>query len=161
MLFRSTMNLKGEIFLKQGREQSVLRRHPWVFSGAIARFSPDLEDGCWVSVKDFKGNVLGHSHYQKGSITVRILDFSAVPTENLYEKRIQDAWNARLAAGIITEPTNCFRLVHGEGDQLPGLIIDLYDTVAVIQAHSYGMAADRKILADAILDTLEIGRAHV
>ena len=148
------LNLKGEIILKQGREQSVLRRHPWVFSGAIARYSPGLDDGCWVSVRDYKGNTLGHGHYQKGSITVRILDFNPVPIENLYAKRLQDAWNARLAAGIITEQTNCFRLVHGEGDQLPGLIIDLYDTVAVIQAHSYGMAADKNLLAAAILETI-------
>jgi 23S rRNA (cytosine1962-C5)-methyltransferase len=144
------MKIAGVITLKPGREASVLRLHPWVFSGGIGKKDGTLVNGCWVSVSDARGKTLGFGHYQDGSIMVRIVQFGAQLDDDVYALRIRDAFAMRMAAGVIHQHTNCFRLVHGEGDGLPGVIIDYYDKVAVVQAHSEGMNADKQLIADAL-----------
>lgn len=150
------MNIKGTITLKQGRDHSVKRLHPWVFSGAIQQTTDGLKDGDWVEVQDVSKRTLGFGHYQKGTITVRIVWFGAVPPGNsVYRSKIKVAFAQRLATQVVTEYTNAFRLVHGEGDGLPGLIVDIYHDVAIVQAHSAGMHFDRNLISDAIKMTLE------
>lgn len=144
------MDLKT-IKLKNGKEESLLRHHPWVFSGAIASLPPGLEEGEEVCVTDSKGNVLGTGHYQIGSIAVRILEFGipSIP-EDFFEKRLCNAFALRTTLGLIRPDNNCFRLVHGEGDFLPGLVVDIYGDTAVVQAHSPGMHFARRRIADAL-----------
>ena len=143
------------IFLKRGREASVKRFHPWVFSGAIDRVEGEPVDGDWAEVKDNQKQTLGFGHYQKGTITVRLLSFSSnSPDERLYAEKILSAFNQRVFTKVISERTNCYRLIHGEGDGLPGLIIDIYNGVAVMQAHTVGMHLDRALIAGAIKATL-------
>jgi 23S rRNA (cytosine1962-C5)-methyltransferase len=150
------VNIAGKIILKKGREGSLQRFHPWVFSGAIARIEGSAIDGCWVSVQNSSGTVLGFGHYQTGSISVRILTYGAIePRDTLYQEKILSAYILRMHADVVSEQTNAFRLIHGEGDGLPGLIIDYYDGVAVVQAHSMGMHADRTLIADALRQALK------
>jgi len=150
------VNIKGTIILKQGRDHSVKRLHPWVFSGAIQHATDGLKDGDWVEVQDVSKKTLGFGHYQKGTITVRIIWFGAVPPGNsVYRSKIKVAFAQRLGTQVVSEYTNAFRLVHGEGDGLPGLIIDIYHDVAIVQAHSAGMHLDRNLISDAIKMTLE------
>ncbi|MBD5329103.1 MAG: class I SAM-dependent rRNA methyltransferase [Bacteroides sp.] len=139
------------IRLKRGKEESLLRHHPWVFSGAIASAPKDIEEGEEVTVIDHEGNVLGTGHYQIGSITVRILEFGvdSLP-EDFFERRLRSAFALRQSLGLIREDNNCFRLVHGEGDFLPGLVVDIYGDTAVVQAHSPGMHFARRKVADAL-----------
>ncbi len=139
------------IRLKPGKEESLLRHHPWVFSGAVASLPKDLEEGDIVTVTDSKGNVLGTGHYQIGSIVVRILEFGAdrIP-EDFFLRRLENAFRLRQTLGLIREDNNCFRLVHGEGDFLPGLVIDIYGNTAVMQAHSPGMHFARHRIAEAL-----------
>ncbi len=139
------------IKLKPGKEESLLRHHPWVFSGAIASLPKNIEEGDIVTVTDSKGNVLGIGHYQIGSIAVRILEFgtSALP-EDFYLNRLEKAYNLRKVLGLIRPDNNCYRLVHGEGDFLPGLVIDIYGNTAVMQAHSPGMHFARHKIAEAL-----------
>jgi 23S rRNA (cytosine1962-C5)-methyltransferase len=145
----------GTIFLKRGREASVKRFHPWVFSGAIQTMEGNPQDGEWVEVKDFQKETLGFGHFQKGTITVRLLSFSKkTPSERTYSDKIVNAFNQRVFTKVINEHTNCYRLIHGEGDGLPGLIVDVYNGVAVMQAHSLGMHNDRQRIADAIKETM-------
>lgn len=145
------MNIAGSVFLKKGRAVSIERHHPWIFSGAIHRMHGSVVDGSWVSVHNEKGEVLGVGHYQHGSIAVRILSFgSTTPTPSFWEDALARALRQRQHLGIINERTNCFRLIHGEGDGLPGLIIDYYDGVAVMQAHSVGMHLDRQRICTAL-----------
>ena len=141
-----------EIILKKGKEESLGRRHPWVFSGAIARMPDDIAEGEWVEVRGNDGRLLGCGHYQIGSITVRLLTFENEPIEDtVYEERIHKAFRLRKDLGLIRPDNNCFRLVHGEGDFLPGLVVDIYGDTAVMQAHSPGMHKDRHKIADAIV----------
>lgn len=141
----------GTIFLKRGREASVRRFHPWVFSGAIQKMDGTPQEGEWVEVKDFSNETLGFGHYQKGTITVRLLSFAKKsPGNKIYEEKIANAYNQRVFTKVINEHTNCYRLVHGEGDGLPALIVDVYNGVAVMQAHSLGMHQDRQLIAEAI-----------
>lgn len=142
---------KGVIRLRPGKEESLLRHHPWVFSGAIATLPADLEEGDSVTVTDSNGNVLGTGHYQIGSIAVRILEFgvSAIP-DDFYFNRLLSAYSLRRALGLIRSDNDCFRLVHGEGDFLPGLIVDIYGDTAVMQAHSPGMHFARRTIAEAL-----------
>ena len=141
-----------EIILKKGKEESLGRRHPWVFSGAIARTPSEIEEGEWVEVHSHDGRILGRGHYQIGSITVRLLTFGEEPfTESLYEERLLNALNLRKALGLIREDNDSFRLVHGEGDFLPGLVVDIYGDTAVMQAHSPGMHRERNLIADALV----------
>src|SRR5258706_6650020 len=142
-------------FLKRGREASVRRLHPWVFSGAIDRADGEANDGDWVEVKDSQKQTLGFGHYQKGTITVRLLSFfENQPDKKLYADKILNAFNQRVFTKVINDHTNCYRLIHGEGDGLPGLIIDVYNGVAVMQAHTVGMHQDRQLIAEAIKETL-------
>ncbi|HTF20491.1 MAG TPA: hypothetical protein VK658_20605, partial [Chryseolinea sp.] len=145
------MTISGNVTLKKGKAFSIERRHPWVFSGAIQQMDHSIHDGSWVRVMDEKGNVLATGHYQSGSIAVRILTFGPdTPDDRFWEQRIEASLTVRNSIGLPNERTNCFRLIHGEGDSLPGLIIDYYDGVAVIQAHSLGMHVDRERIAQAL-----------
>lgn len=141
-----------QIILKAGKEESVLRHHPWIFSGAIASLPNDLKEGDTVEVFSNKGKKLATGHYQIGSIAVRILEFGETDiSENLYEIRLQSAYGLRKSLNLVRPDNNCYRLVHGEGDFLPGLIIDIYDDTAVVQAHSPGMHHDRFKIAEALI----------
>jgi 23S rRNA (cytosine1962-C5)-methyltransferase len=140
------------IQLKPGKEASLRRKHPWVFSGAVASVNQIPEDGQWVRVVDAKGQFLGQGHFHEGSICVRIIDFKDnVVDADFWINRLQKAWNSRINMGLTENPsTNIFRWVHGEGDGLPGLIIDVYDNVAVIQPQSHGMLRNAKDIAEAM-----------
>ncbi|MDE6342857.1 MAG: class I SAM-dependent rRNA methyltransferase, partial [Muribaculaceae bacterium] len=145
-----------EIILKKGKEESLLRHHPWVFSGAIARLPEGLEEGDLAVVKASDGTLLGTGHYQIGSIAVRILEFGASQLpDNFFAKRLQEAYRLRVALGLIRPDNDCFRLVHGEGDFLPGLVIDIYGDTAVVQAHSPGMHFERRKIAQALIEIPE------
>ena len=141
------------IRLKKGKEESLLRRHPWVFSGAIASLSDGLEEGETVAVLSSSGEVLGIGHFQIGSITVRILEFGVTELpEDFFSRRLQNAFALRQSLGLIRPDNNCFRLVHGEGDFLPGLVVDIYGDTAVVQAHSPGMHFERHRIAAALTE---------
>ena len=144
-----------KVFLKRGREESVLRFHPWVFSGAISQVQGSPAEGDLVAVYAFDGTFLACGHWQIGSIAVRILSFdSDVLQPDFWEKMISRALAVRRAAGLAGREdgkTDCYRLVHGEGDNLPGLIVDYYGGICVMQAHSAGMFRARKQIADALL----------
>jgi 23S rRNA (cytosine1962-C5)-methyltransferase len=145
------MTISGKITLKKGKEISIQRFHPWIFSGAIQKMEGETTDGSWVEVQDFKSNILGYGHYQNGSIAVRMLSFDKpAPSETFWEEKFSRALQTRNAAGLPSSVTNAFRLIHGEGDGLPGLIIDYYDGVAIVQAHSVGMHLDRMNIAAAL-----------
>ena len=130
-----------KVYLRPRREDSILRFHPWVFSGAIAQVTGDPAEGDLVEVYSSDGHYLATGHYQIGSIAVRILSFDEDPTApDFWVKMMRRAFQARVACGLHgSASTTCYRLVHGEGDGLPGLIIDYYDGVCVLQAHSVGM----------------------
>lgn len=140
-----------EIILKPGKEESLLRHHPWVFSGAIARMPENLDEGDYVCVKASDGRILGVGHYQIGSITVRILEFGkdSIP-EDFFFTRLNNAAELRRTLNLIRPDNDCFRLVHGEGDFLPGLVVDIYGDTAVMQAHSPGMHFERNRIAEAL-----------
>ncbi|MDE5656233.1 MAG: class I SAM-dependent rRNA methyltransferase [Muribaculaceae bacterium] len=138
--------------LKRGKDESLRRFHPWVFSGALTHMPADLEEGSVVRVLDHDGNTMGVGHFQIGSIAVRMLDFGDSTIDaDFYAARLQQAWRMREALGLRRHDNNAFRLVHGEGDFLPGLVVDIYDTTAVVQAHSPGMHFARHIIADALM----------
>lgn len=141
------------VTLKRGKERPVLRFHPWIFSGAIAEIIGDAEDGALVEVRDNFDNFLARGHYQKGSISVRILSFVEERLDaTFWNLKFREAFARRRAMGFPDEKTNCFRLIHGEGDGLPGLIVDVYADVAVVQCHSIGMYKTREVIAQAILE---------
>ncbi len=142
-----------EIRLKPRKEESILRHHPWVFSGAIAMLPPEIEEGETVRVLSHDGKVLGTGHYQIGSIAVRLLQFGEEPIpESFYSQRLESAFRLRKTLGLVRPDNNCFRLVHGEGDFLPGLVVDIYGDTAVMQAHSPGMHFERMKIADALTE---------
>ncbi|MDR3188966.1 MAG: class I SAM-dependent rRNA methyltransferase [Prevotellaceae bacterium] len=139
-----------KIFLKSGKEEALLRRHPWVFSGAIARADGSPEEGDVVEVCSAAGQPLGMGHAQVGSIAVRMLSFE--PQEinaDFWQKTLQNAYNLRQKT-TLSEATTCYRLAHGEADGLPGLIVDVYGATAVLQAHTAGMYLARNELAQAL-----------
>ena len=140
-----------KVILKQGKEKSILRRHPWVFSGAVYGVSEELTDGQMVDVVDSKNNHLGTGCFSdRGSIVVRLLTFGADTfTENFWAEKLQSAWNLRVKL-LDFEATTAFRVIHGEGDGIPGLIIDYYNKNWVIQAHSSGINIQMEKIADAI-----------
>lgn len=141
----------SNIYLRKGKDQSLRRFHPWVFSGAIAKHDGELKEGDIVRVIDCDGECLGVGHYQVGSIAVRMLSFrDIVIDEKFWFCRISAALELRRNQGVIREDNNMFRLVHGEGDQLPGLIVDIYANAAVMQAHSVGMHMQRQEIADTL-----------
>ena len=141
-----------KIILKPRREESLLRYHPWVFSGAIAQVVGHPAEGDLVSVCSADGKLLACGHYQIGSIAVRILSFDEDPTlPDFWERMLLRAYQLREAYGLAqNERTNCYRLVHGEGDGLPGLIVDYYNGVCVLQAHSVGMFRAKNAICEAL-----------
>lgn len=141
-----------KIILKKGREESLRRFHPWVFSGAIAQVQGNPAEGDVVAVHASDGSFLAYGHYQVGSIAVRILSFDAdVMSPDFWVEMIARALQVRIACGLTDNKlTTCYRLVHGEGDNLPGLIIDYYDGVCVMQAHSAGMFRSKIQISDAL-----------
>lgn len=142
------------IQLRHGKAESLKRFHPWIFSGAIQRMPDNLTEGQIVRVIDHKGDFLAIGHYQIGSIAIRVLSFVERKIDNeFWKERLSEAFNMRCSIGLVgREDNNTLRLVHGEGDQLPGLIIDLYGKTAVMQAHSVGMHLYRKEIAAALID---------
>jgi 23S rRNA (cytosine1962-C5)-methyltransferase len=145
------------ITLKPGKEQSILRFHPWIFSGAINQISGEPAEGDLVEVVDSRGNFLAIGHYQPSSISVRIVSFVKQDiNSHFWKAKLLQALNLRKSLGIyLTDSTNIFRLVHGEGDGLPGLIIDIYGKTAVMQAHSYGMYTLRELFAQLVLEIMD------
>ena len=141
------------IKLRRGKEESLGRFHPWVFSGAIATLPDGLEEGDVVGVIAADGTPLGVGHFQIGSIAVRMLSFDADTSidEEFYRQRLADALRMRQVLGLRRHDNNAFRLVHGEGDFLPGLVVDIYGNTAVLQAHSPGMHFARNIFAEALV----------
>lgn len=151
------------ITLKRGKEDSLNRFHPWVFSGAIAKMPESIEEGDIVDVVTHDGRHIGVGHYQIGSIMVRILDFGATTIDgNFFATRLDEALKLRKALRLDRDDNNAYRLVHGEGDFLPGLIVDIYGNTAVIQAHSPGMHFARNDIADALvsLDGINIKNVY-
>lgn len=140
------------IRLRKGKQQSIDRKHPWVFSGALHLNNVACEDGELVYVENEFGERLGYGHYHKGSITVRLIYFGTEDyTPDIWSRLIANAWNYRANINLIDNAkTNCFRWVHGEGDQLSGLIIDVYDKIVVIQCHSIGMHKNLNDIVEAI-----------
>ena len=143
-----------KIILKPGKEQSVLRFHPWIFSGAIKRTEGNPAEGDLVEVYSANDQFLAIGHYQIGSITVRIISFEQVNIDSgFWYQKLQQAYQMRKTIGVAENPqNNVFRLIHGEGDGLPGLIIDMYNDTAVMQMHSVGMFLIRQILAQTLKD---------
>lgn len=139
------------ITLRRGKEESLQRFHPWVFSGAIDHADPAIEEGDLVTVYTHDGTLVGNGHYQIGSIAVRMLTFDDTPVDDdFYATRLVRAFAVRQALQLIRPDNNAFRLVHGEGDFLPGLVVDIYGHTAVLQAHSPGMHFARAAIARAL-----------
>lgn len=146
-----------QIYLKKKKEESLKRFHPWIFSGAIHHMDEGIEEGDTVRVITDKGEFIAIGHYQIGSIAVRVLSFEDINIdEKFWHTRLSVAFNMRKSIGIADNPTNnTYRLVHGEGDFLPGLIIDCYGETAVMQAHSVGMHINRSIIARSLIEVME------
>ena len=152
------------VYLKKGKDESLRRRHPWVFSGALSHADDGVSEGDIVKVVSYDGEVMGVGHFQLGSIAVRMLAFENIEIDDsFWNQRLALALNVRKNIGL-TENTqgNTFRLVHGEGDQLPGLVIDCYGETAVIQAHSVGMHESRMSISNSLmqLDGLNIKNVY-
>ncbi|WP_418660951.1 class I SAM-dependent rRNA methyltransferase [Bacteroides ilei] len=144
------------VYLKPGKEDSLKRFHPWVFSGAIARVEGEPEEGEIVDVYTSKKEFIACGHFQIGSIAVRVLSFVQQEIDHeFWVRKLRVAKELRVALGLIGNPqNNTYRLVHGEGDNLPGLIVDVYDHTAVMQAHSAGMHVYRMEIADALSEVM-------
>ena len=152
-----------KIQLRKGKDESLRRFHPWVFSGAIQQIEDGVQEGQLVRVVTYEGDFIAVGHYQQGSIAVRVLTFSDVEIDDdFWFSRLQSALQMRLAIGIADNPrNNTYRLVHGEGDNLPGLIIDVYGQTAVMQAHSIGMHLMRKEVAKALVKVMDSRVSHI
>lgn len=152
-----------QVFLKKGKEESLKRFHPWIFSGAIHHFEANPEEGEVVRVLSADGTFLAVGHWQIGSIAIRVLSFDDIEINEAYwEERVRVAYELRCAIGVAgTENNNTYRLIHGEGDCLPGLVVDVYGTTAVMQAHSVGMHVDRMAIADALISQTKGAVQHV
>lgn len=146
-----------KIELKPGKEQSLLRFHPWIFSGAIRKINGNPIEGDVVEVEDSSGNFIALGHYQPSSITVRVISFTKVDiNKDFWRKKIVNAILLRKTLGLFgNKDTNTFRLIHGEGDNMPGLIVDIYGSTAVMQCHSVGMYHIRQIIAELIIEQFE------
>ncbi len=151
------------IYLKRGKEESLRRFHPWVFSGAIQKMDEGISEGSLVRVLSEKGDFIAVGHYQIGSIAVRVLSFRDIQIDDdFWESRLESALQMRLALGIADNPqNNTYRLVHGEGDNLPGLVIDCYGPTAVMQAHSVGIHLCRKSIAASLVRVMGNRIQHV
>jgi hypothetical protein len=145
-----------KVYLKPGKEDSLKRFHPWIFSGAIAHFDGEPEEGEVVEVYTSKKEFIAKGHFQIGSIAVRVLSFKQEEiNHDFWKHKLEVAYDMRRSIGIATNPTNnTYRLVHGEGDNLPGLVIDVYARTAVMQAHSAGMHVDRMAIAEALSEVM-------
>ena len=145
-----------KVYLKPGKEESLKRFHPWVFSGAIQRIEGEPEEGEIVDVYTSKKEFIACGHFQIGSIAVRVLSFKEGEIDHEFWKhKLEVAYDLRRSLGLAGNPANnTYRLVHGEGDNLPGLIIDVYDHTAVMQAHSAGMHVYRMEIADALSEVM-------
>lgn len=145
-----------QIFLKRGKEESLKRFHPWIFSGAIHHMDEGIEEGETVRVITAAGEFIAVGHYQIGSIAVRVLSFEDIEINtDFWCERLQSALDVRIGVGIADSPTNnTYRLVHGEGDYLPGLVIDCYGSTAVMQAHSVGMHVCRNEICQALVQVM-------
>ncbi len=151
------------IYLKKGKEDSLKRFHPWVFSGAISHLDENIEEGETVRVITAGGEFIAVGHFQIGSIAVRVLSFEDVDIDvSFWRKRLSSALTMRQNIGIADNPdNNTYRLVHGEGDNLPGLVVDCYGKTAVMQAHSVGMHVCRNEIARALVDVMGDRIKHV
>ena len=149
--------MEKSVILKRGKEESLQRFHPWIFSGAIQRIDGKPEEGDVVTVYTNDNRFIARGHIQVGSIAVRVLTFKDEPIDqDFWNRRLATAYDLRERTGISSrEDNNTYRLVHGEGDNLPGLIIDIYGETAVIQAHSVGMHVSRMQIADALKEILK------
>jgi 23S rRNA (cytosine1962-C5)-methyltransferase len=150
------MSAYKNIYLKKGKEESLLRFHPWVFSGAIHHADEGIEEGEIVKVITAGGQFIAVGHFQIGSIAVRVLSFSDITIDDdFWRERLQSALRMRLSIGIADNPNNnTYRLVHGEGDLLPGLVVDVYGKTAVMQAHSVGMHVCREAIARNLVEVM-------
>lgn len=146
-----------KVFLRKGKEASLERFHPWVFSGAVAKMTGEPEEGEVVEVYTASGEFIAIGHYQIGSIAVRVLSFEKRAIDKAFiRERLTAAYNMRRTMNLdFSERNNTFRLVHGEGDFLPGLIIDIYGSTAVMQAHSVGMHLMRNLIAESIIEVFD------
>ena len=149
------MSEHTRIILKSGKDQSLRRFHPWVFSGAIKKIEGPAREGDLVELYDNKGELLGLGHYQDGSIAVRMLSFEQVEVRDAFwEDRIANAWNLRESLGLVNSAdTNVFRWINAEGDGLPGMIADFYHGAVVLQFHSIGMYRNLDPIVRALLKT--------
>lgn len=152
-----------QIYLKRGKEESLKRFHPWVFSGAIHHSDEGIEEGETVRVLTSDGRFIAVGHYQIGSIAVRVLSFRDITIDSAFwRSRLQASLSMRIAVGIADNPqNNTYRLVHGEGDNIPGLVIDVYGQTAVMQAHSVGIHVCRLDIAKALVDVMDGRVANV
>lgn len=152
-----------QIQLRRGKDESLKRFHPWVFSGAIAHIDEHVNEGEVVRVVSDSGDFIAVGHYQEGSIAVRVLSFSDVLIDDAFwHSRISSALQMRQSIGIADNPTNnTYRLIHGEGDNLPGLIVDVYGETAVMQAHSIGMHLSRHEIARQIVAVMQGRVKHI
>ena len=156
------MDQYKKIKLKPKKEESLKRFHPWVFSGAIASLPNNLEEGDVVEIYAADDTFLGVGHYQIGTIAVRILSFKEREIDtSFFEERLQEAYQMRERIGLVSIDNNTYRLVHGEGDMLAGLIVDMYASLAVVQAHSVGMHMSRKMIGNALKAVLGNQIEHV
>ncbi|MCR4765048.1 MAG: class I SAM-dependent rRNA methyltransferase [Bacteroidaceae bacterium] len=154
----------SNVYLKSGKEESLKRFHPWVFSGAISRIEGKIQEGDLVDIFTSKQEFIARGHYQVGSIMVRVLTFDEHEAidERFWQHRLQEAYQKRVAIGIAQRTDNdTYRLVHGEGDNLPGLVIDIYGHTAVMQAHSAGMHFQRMEIAQALMSVMDGKIEHV
>ena len=145
------------VYLKPGKEESLLRFHPWIFSGAIHHIDNGISEGDVVRVVTADGRYAATGHYQGGSIAVRVLSFADIPIDDAFwQQRLQSAFEVRKALGFLSpnDQTTAFRLVHGEGDMLSGLVVDIYGRTAVMQAHSIGMHRSRREIAEALAEVM-------
>ncbi len=168
----SLLETMKTIRLRKGKDESLRRFHPWIFSGAIATMDDDITEGEVVRVLTFAGDFIAVGHYQQGSIAVRVLTFSDVAIDDsFWASRLQSALQMRQAIGLVPvkegdatplhPENNTYRLVHGEGDHLPGLIIDVYGQTAVMQAHSIGMHLCRKAIARQLAEVMKGRIQHI
>lgn len=148
--------MQKRVLLKKGKEESLLRFHPWVFSGAIASIEGNPDEGDVVDVYTFRGDWIAVGHIQVGSIAVRVLSFTPVAIDrNFWKSRLENALSVRRSLSLTGRTDHTiYRLVHGEGDCLPGLVIDIYGHTAVLQAHSVGMHCSRNEIADVLMEVM-------
>ena len=148
--------------LRRGKTESLRRFHPWIFSGAITRIPENLAEGALVRVVDENNKFMALGHYQVGSIAVRVLSFTDRKIDHAFwVERLSEAYQVRCALDLVRPDNDIYRLVHGEGDQLPGLIIDVYGETAVMQAHSVGMHCYRQEIAEALVEACKGAVKHV